>query len=97
MQFLVSLGKCRKRFWVVTEGDLVLCHRSTVKQRGAIRFAMGMALHIVAPLVFYCHLQNRTRTSLWEHSPTPAAMSSFVTPGWEYSRSTEFYFRYYWQ
>lgn len=79
---LVSLGKCRRRFCVVMECNLVLCHRSTVQQRGAIGFAMGMALHVVTPLAFYPHLQNRTRTISWEHNPMPAAVSTFVTPGW---------------
>lgn len=71
---LVSLGKCRRRFWVVMEGNLALCHRSMVQQRGAVGFATGMALYIVTPLAFYPHSQNRTRPISWEHNPMPATV-----------------------
>jgi len=64
------------------EGGLVLCHRSTVQQRGAIGFATGMALHRLTPLAFYPHLPNKTRAISREQNPMPVAASAFVTPGW---------------
>lgn len=60
----MSLGKRRGRFWFVTEGDLVLCHRSRAVQRGAVGFAILVALGALlttAPLALYSHLKNRTR------------------------------------
>lgn len=74
---LASLGKCRKRFWDVMEGNFVLWHRTMARQREAVGSAMEMIFQIATPLNFYPHLQNRQRTILQEHNPV--SVNTFVT------------------